>query len=67
MMPVMDGAGFLAALRRQPRWAALPVVVFTADAQATTRAAALGAQGALRKPVRLHELLDTVSKHWCAH
>ncbi len=29
MMPVMDGMGFLGAIRRDPRWAGLPVIVAT--------------------------------------
>lgn len=64
MMPVMDGEEFLQEIRKQPRWAALPVVVFTADGQAVTKVTSLGAQGALRKPVKLDDLLDTVSRYW---
>lgn len=63
MMPVMDGEEFLHEIRKQPRWAALPVVVFTADGQAVTKVVSLGAQGALRKPVKLDDLLDTVSRY----
>jgi CheY-like chemotaxis protein len=30
MMPVMDGFGFLAAMRAQPQWQHIPVIVITA-------------------------------------
>jgi CheY-like chemotaxis protein len=30
MMPVMDGFGFLAAMRAQPEWEHIPVIVITA-------------------------------------
>jgi two-component system, chemotaxis family, chemotaxis protein CheY len=63
MMPVMDGAQFLQEMRQDPRLSALPVVVVTADSNAITQAASLGAHGGLRKPIQLNELLFTVSKY----
>ena len=63
MMPVMDGAQFLQEMRRDPRLSAVPVVVVTADGHATAKAAALGTQGGLKKPIQLNELLSTVSKY----
>ncbi len=66
MMPVMDGVQFLQEMRSDPRLSALPVVVITADGSAITKATALGTHGGLRKPVRLKELLSTVSKY-CQH
>ena len=66
MMPVMDGVQFLQEMRSDPRLSALPVVVITADGSAITKATALGTHGGLRKPVRLNELLSTVSKY-CQH
>jgi CheY-like chemotaxis protein len=66
MMPEMDGAQFLQELRRDPRLAAVPVVLITADGNATKKAAALGTHGGLRKPIQLNELLSTVSKY-CQH
>src|SRR5205814_7531087 len=64
MMPVMDGAEFLQEMRRDPRLSALPVVVVTADGNATRKAAALGTHGGLKKPVQLNDLLSTVSKYY---
>jgi two-component system, chemotaxis family, chemotaxis protein CheY len=63
MMPVLDGECFLRELRGDPRLSALPVVLLTADRQATTQAVALGADHGLRKPVQLVELVATVSKY----
>lgn len=37
MMPIMDGFAFLEAIRNQPRWSQLPVIVFSAWDNETTR------------------------------
>ena len=37
MMPIMDGFAFLEAIRGQSRWSALPVIVFSAWDNETTR------------------------------
>jgi CheY-like chemotaxis protein len=42
-MPVMDGYGFLRAMRNLPQWARMRVIVFTADYEAD--AAGLGQLG----------------------
>lgn len=67
MMPVMDGAQFLREMRQDPRLSALPVIVVTADGNATAKAATLGTQGGLRKPIQLNELLSTVSRYAQPH
>lgn len=51
-MPVLDGAGTLARLRANPAWAAIPVVLSTADA----RASELGADRFLSKPFSINDL-----------
>lgn len=63
MMPEMDGWTFRAEQRRVPELAAIPVVVFTAHANPREAADQLGAAGALRKPLRLGELLAAVAQH----
>lgn len=63
MMPVMDGAHFLQEMRKAPRFSVLPVLLLTADGSATTKAATMGANGGLAKPVQLDTLLSTVSKY----
>ncbi|WP_224240365.1 response regulator [Hyalangium gracile] len=61
MMPVLDGAGFLAEVRKHPQFAAVPVVVFSASASPNLQE--LGARGWVRKPVDLEALLEVVSQH----
>ncbi len=61
MMPVMDGAGFLAAVKGHAQWGGIPVVVFSASADPSLQA--LGARGWVRKPVDLDGLLDVVRQH----
>ena len=52
-LPDVDGLAWLAALRRDPALAAIPVVVFTAstDAEIALEARALGALACIGKPV----------------
>jgi CheY-like chemotaxis protein len=58
MMPGMDGWQVLEVLRTDAQCAQCPVIIFTAIDFTTSQkqAAALGAQGVLRKPFHLHEL-----------
>jgi CheY-like chemotaxis protein len=64
MMPVMDGWQFLAARRRSPQVAAVPVVVFTAaggiDAPAVR---AMGAEEVLHKPADADDVLAAVRRY----
>jgi CheY-like chemotaxis protein len=61
LMPVMDGPEFLRRLRAEG--SELPVVVLTADIQASTRGICqeLGVSGFLNKPLRGEELCQCVS------
>lgn len=61
MMPVLDGAGFLAEVRGHPRFGSIPVIVFSASANPNLQG--LGAKGWVRKPVDLDALLEIVSRH----
>jgi CheY-like chemotaxis protein len=63
MMPVLDGAGFARAMREVPAWKDIPVLVFSASANARQVAEELGACGHLRKPVDVDTLLDAVRRH----
>lgn len=65
MMPIMDGWQLLAELSRDPRLAAIPVVVVTGAGKAVRRAPPAGARDMLEKPVSLDRLLGTVQRH-CA-
>ncbi len=62
MMPVMDGADFRAAQLRDPRLAAIPVVVLTADGRFQQAAQALGAAAAFAKPFELKVLLRALER-----
>jgi two-component system response regulator MprA len=44
----------------------IPVVVLTGDGRASSKAAAIGAAGYLKKPLDLDDLLETVARH-CSH
>ncbi len=62
MMPVMDGWQFRAEQKQDPGWAAIPVVILSADGNVYQKAATIGAVGYLKKPVELETLIDTVSR-----
>jgi CheY-like chemotaxis protein len=62
MMPIMDGWTFYDHLQREDRWAALPIVVISADANVHEKAARLRPVACLRKPVGIDELLAVVAR-----
>jgi two-component system, chemotaxis family, chemotaxis protein CheY len=62
MMPVMDGWQFAAALRAQPSWARIPIVLLSAGDDLETHAKNLGACSYVRKPVDLEKLLGVVEQ-----
>ena len=63
MMPVMDGRQFRNAQRRDPAVANIPVVVLSGDGRIESKAAELGADAYLRKPIGVDDLLDVVTRH----
>ena len=65
MMPVMDGWGFRNSQPQGPAFVTIPVVVLTGDGRASSKAAAIGAAGYLKKPLDLDDLLAVVASH-CA-
>ncbi len=60
MMPVMDGIEFRAEQQKDPRLAAIPVVVITASGNATARAKTMRANAMIQKPIALDTLLATI-------
>jgi CheY-like chemotaxis protein len=62
MMPVMNGEDFRAEQLRDPRLAAIPVVVVSAHQKAEEQAARMGAIGCLKKPFDVEDLLVAVRR-----
>ena len=54
MMPVLDGLELIRRLRSDPETAAIPILVLSSRTPASS-----GADAALAKPFRLHEVLAT--------
>jgi CheY-like chemotaxis protein len=65
MMPVMNGWEFREEQLRRPGISTIPVVILTADGHADRRAEALGADGFLRKPVKLDRLFGLLERYGC--
>jgi len=63
-LPGMSGEDLLVRLRREPRFATLPVVIITADAATSTsdRLLAHGATMHMTKPIDIRMLVDVVRK-----
>lgn len=69
-MPGMDGVAFLRAVRRTPRFAAVPIVVTTSEPESSEllqQARALGVAAVVKKPWKPQELVDTVQAVRAAH
>lgn len=62
MMPVMDGFTFRTLQQGDSRFAQIPVAIMTADGHLEEKRKRIGAQGALRKPADINDILDVVSQ-----
>jgi CheY-like chemotaxis protein len=62
IMPVMDGSATLRALRGDPRWAKLPVILMSGIPEPMARRRCPGADAFLRKPFALDELVTAVAQ-----
>ena len=61
LMPGMDGWQTAAAIRRQPRFATLPLVMLSSgDLMSSKQAVARGVSAFLRKPIRQRQLVDAL-------
>ena len=63
MMPGMNGLEFRAEQAKDPRLAAIPVVILSGDANIAAKAGCTGAAGWLQKPVDLDTLLATIGRY----
>ncbi len=62
MMPVMDGAAMARAVRDDPDFRHLPIIITSAVAEGQMRLRFAGFNAFLRKPFRIQDLLDLVRK-----
>jgi CheY-like chemotaxis protein/Tfp pilus assembly protein PilZ len=64
-MPLMNGLEFLRALRKEPKYERIPVIVVSSEGRESdaSRALGLGAQGYLTKPFPSRELQRMVAAH----
>lgn len=60
MMPILDGAGLITALRLQPSLQGIPVILMSAVSEATAVDLCLGYDRFLRKPFRIVQVIDLV-------
>lgn len=65
MMPVMDGWDFLAALRDEPKWAGISVIVFSARVRGDEPPPVLRASAYWPKPPTAEQLEQIQA--WCPH
>jgi two-component system chemotaxis response regulator CheY len=63
-MPRMNGLDMLEALKRNPKYASLPVLILTTEAQHSmvARAKLAGAKAWLIKPVKMEQLVGIVQR-----
>ena len=66
MMPVMNGWQFRAEQKQDQNLNRIPVVVISADGNVRQKAASIDAQGFLKKPIDLDNLLELVEKYTAA-
>ena len=62
MMPLLDGAGMLAAMRADPRWTRIPVILMSSLPQASVEQVATGHDAFMRKPFRVATVLHTLAQ-----
>jgi CheY-like chemotaxis protein len=61
-MPRMAGPELGQKIKHEPELEQVPVVVMSADARGREQAAAMGARGFLKKPIRLQQLFSTIAR-----
>jgi CheY-like chemotaxis protein len=61
-MPLMNGRQMAEAMKAEPAWQTIPIVLFTADPDARARALEIRATGYLKKPCAPRDLLTMVDQ-----
>jgi CheY-like chemotaxis protein len=62
MMPLLDGAGVIKAMRASERFRAVPVILASALPEKTIRERCTGYQAFLRKPFKIERLMEEISR-----
>jgi CheY-like chemotaxis protein len=62
MMPVMNGMEFRAAQLADPRLAAVPLIVMSADNRAVERSQEMRSAVCIRKPLQIEDLLSALDR-----
>lgn len=62
MMPILDGFGFREQQLKDPKLAALPVILMTAHGKAQAHVEKIGAIALLRKPLDIEELSELLAR-----
>jgi two-component system chemotaxis response regulator CheY len=63
-MPVMDGVALIRAMRANPKWRALPILMLTTESDSTKKAEgrSAGATGWIVKPFNPEKLVEVVKR-----
>ena len=62
MMPIMDGAGVIKAMRADDRFREVPVILTSALPEQTIKQRCEGYQAFLRKPFKTERLMEEISR-----
>jgi CheY-like chemotaxis protein len=62
MMPLLDGAGVLKAMRADPKFSAVPVIMMSAAPESVVRSRCHGYVAFLRKPFDFEAILNAVQR-----
>jgi CheY-like chemotaxis protein len=61
MMPVMDGAALVRALRDDAQWKTVPIVLMSSMPEETAAERCPGYTAFVRKPFNIYDIVDTVA------
>jgi CheY-like chemotaxis protein len=62
MMPIMDGAAMLAAMKADPDYAPIPVVMMSSLSEDVIAESATGYVGFIRKPFLMKQVVETIAR-----
>ena len=62
MMPILDGTGVIRAMRADPKYSAVPIILTSALHERTIQKSCDGYQAFLRKPYKTERLLEEIAR-----